>query len=54
MSDDLTRRMQWQKTAQDAVGRPLTKDEKAIAQRWFNFGEPVERFIEYILPKGGD
>jgi hypothetical protein len=49
--DDLMRRVQWQKTAQDALGRPLTKREMEQAKRWFNMGESVERFVEWLLRK---
>jgi hypothetical protein len=47
----LLSRMQWQKTAQDAMGRPLTKSELEHAKRWVNMGETVERFIEWLLRK---
>jgi hypothetical protein len=47
----LLSRMQWQKTVQDAMGRPLTKAEWQDANRWFSMKEPVERFIEWLLRK---
>jgi hypothetical protein len=47
----LMREMQWTKTAQDALGRGLTKEEKSEARRWFVMGRPVEEFLDHVLTR---
>jgi hypothetical protein len=47
----LMRELRWTKTAQDALGRGLSKEEKTEAKRWFNMGRPVEEFLDHVLTR---
>jgi hypothetical protein len=47
----LMRELQYTVTAQNALGMPLSKEEKAEAKRWFNMGRPVEEFLDHVLAR---